>query len=315
MTGRQVKQATQKARGLIARAERRFSGRPSGASDSFLWEHSEHVAALCRRLAKEEGEDANLAYLAGLFHDAGKFSGGRYHPDEQPEEKAASAAASRILSQTGFSERAINRLAKSLKNLYQSGAERDRLADIVHDADFLSKFGRLGVAQFFIKSALRGRSLGRAITESLSKELTYAALLPQNMRTRAGRRLAGKKAVETLRYFEGLLREIRDMPGAPYRIKLFKVSRPGKSGRAVPVRLVLPASCRRCGGLWRPEFSTETGIKCEKLEASLRCPGCGQSYRISFCLPEIQASGKIHASAIPLKGRRPPAASRQINPK
>jgi HD superfamily phosphodiesterase len=63
------------------RAERRFSGRPSGASDSFLWEHSEHVAALCRRLAKEEGEDTGLAYLAGLFHDAGKFAGGRYHSD------------------------------------------------------------------------------------------------------------------------------------------------------------------------------------------------------------------------------------------
>ena len=63
------------------RAERRFSGRPSGASDNFLWEHSEHVAALCRRLAKEEGEDTGLAYLAGLFHDAGKFAGGRYHSD------------------------------------------------------------------------------------------------------------------------------------------------------------------------------------------------------------------------------------------
>ncbi|HEX9902269.1 MAG TPA: HD domain-containing protein [Acidobacteriota bacterium] len=303
MPGRKFKEATQKARGLIVRAERRFSGRPAGQSDSFLWEHSEHVAALCRRLAKEEGEDSDLAYLTGLFHDAGKFVGGQYHSDEQPEELAASAAASKILDQTGFSRRSINRLTKALKSLYQPKAGPDTLADIVHDADFLSKFGRLGVAQFFIKSALRGRSLERAITEYSSKELTYAALLPRNMRTRAGRRLAGKKAAETLRYFEGLLREIKDMPGAPYRVKLFKVSRPGDSGRAVPVRLVLAASCRRCGGRWVPEFSTETGIKCEKLEAALRCSGCGQSYRISFCLPEIQASDETRASSVHMKRR------------
>jgi len=293
MAERKFKEAAQKARGLIVRAEHRFSGHPSGAGDSFLWEHSEHVAALCRRLAKDEGQDPDLAYLAGLFHDAGKFAGGRYHSDEKPEEQAASAAASRILGQVGFSRRSVNRLAKALKSLYQSGAGRDTLADIVHDADFLSKFGRLGVAQFFIKSALRGRNLERAITEYLSKELTYAALLPRNMRTRAGRRLAGKKAAETLRYFEGLLREIRDMPGALFRVKLFRVSRPEKSGRVVPVRLVLPASCRGCGGRWVPEFSTEKGIKCEKLEAALRCSGCRQSYRLSFCLPEIQPWGAL----------------------
>ena len=300
MLSSRYQRATEQARRMIIRAERRFSGRPSGASDSFLWEHSEHVAALCRRLAKEEGLDADLAYLAGLFHDAGKFAGGLYHPDEKPEEQAASAAASRILGQAGFSRRFVNRLAKALKSLYQSEAGRDTLADIVHDADFLSKFGRLGVAQYFLKSALRGRSLERAITEYLSKELTYAAVLPRNMRTRAGRRLAGKKAAETLRYFEGLLREIRDMPGAPYRVKLLKASRPDGSGQTVPVRLVLPASCRRCGGRWHPEFSTEKGTKCEKLEAVMRCSGCRQSYRISFCLPEIRGSGAL------LRARRHP---------
>jgi HD superfamily phosphodiesterase len=290
--------AASRVRALIERSELRLSGSSAGKSDSFLWEHSEHVAALCRRLAKEESEDTGLAYLAGLFHDAGKFAGGRYHSDEKPEEQAASAAATRILGQAGFSRRSINRLAKALNSLYQSGAGRDTLADIVHDADFLSKFGRLGVAQFFLKSALRGRSLERSIIEYLSKELTYAAVLPRNMRTRAGRRLAGKKAAETLGYFEGLLLEIRDMPGAPYRVKLFKVSRPDGSRQTVPVRLVLPASCRRCGGRWHPQFSTEKGIKCEKLEAVMRCSGCRQSYRISFCLPEIRRSGAL------LRGRR-----------
>jgi len=287
MLAKKLKAAAEQARKLIVRAERRFSGRPSGKGDGFLWEHSQHVATLAQRLAREEGEKEGLAYMAGLFHDAGKFSGGRYHADDRPEEQAAEAAACRIMRRTGFSAPSIGRVAKALKSLYQSGAGPDALADIVHDADFLSKFGRLGVAQFFIKSALRGRNLERSITEYLSKELTYAAVLPQNMRTRSGRRLARKKTADTLRYFNGLLHEIRELSGAPYRVRLFKVGAPGHSGHAVPVRLVLPASCSKCGGRLKPQFSTEKGLKCEQLEAAVRCSRCGQSYRLSFCLPEI----------------------------
>ncbi len=287
MPDKKLNSAAEQARKWIVLAERRLSGRPSGKGDGFLWEHSQHVATLARRLAGEEGEKEGLAYLAGLFHDAGKFSGGRYHADDRPEELAAAAAARRIMRRTGFSAASIGRVIKALKSLYQSGAGPDALADIVHDADFLSKFGRLGVAQFFIKSALRGRNLVRSITEYLSKELTYAAVLPQNMRTRSGRRLARKRAAETLRFFKGLLGEIREMPGAPYRLKTFTVARPGTSGRAVQVRLVLPASCDKCGGRLKPQFSTEKGVKCEQLEAAVRCSGCGQSYRLSFCLPEI----------------------------
>ena len=289
MSAKKLKVAAEQAHKLIVRAERHYAGRISGKRDGFLWEHSQHVATLAQRLAREEGKEEGLAYLAGLFHDAGKFVGGRYHADDRPEEKAATAAARRIMRRAGFSAASIGRVAIALKSLYQSGARPDALADIVHDADFLSKFGRLGVAQFFIKSALRGRNLERSITEYLSKELTYAAVLPQNMRTRSGRRLARRKAAETLRYFKGLLNELRGLGEASYRLRLFKVVKPEHSGRPLPVRLVLPASCGKCGGRLRPQFSTEKSAKCEQLEAVVRCSGCGQSYRLSFCLPEIPA--------------------------
>ncbi|MBM3297408.1 MAG: HD domain-containing protein [Candidatus Aminicenantes bacterium] len=252
MTERQCKTAENLARDLMTRTERLYNMRsqrirpvagetllespPEGTSH--LWEHSRLVAGLARRLAGAEGTDGNEAYLAGLLHDAGKFAGGRYHDDDVPEERASAAAATNVLKKSGFGPRLIRRVGDALESLYREAEKRNRLADIVHDADFLAKSGRLGVAHFFIKSTLRGRDLARMVTESLSRELTYAAALPANMRTAAGRRLARSRAEETRRYFRGLLREIEEARGIRFQIRRLKVRlpAPGSDSRLSPGR-------------------------------------------------------------------------------
>ncbi len=278
----------ERVRKLIEESERKFSGRKS-AGPGFLWEHTVLVASLAFRMARAEKEDADLAALAALFHDAGKFSGGRYRGDDKPEEEAAARLAREILEDAGLEMAAVGHVVRALRSLYNGGARRSRLADIVHDADFLSKFGLLGVAQFFVKSTLRGRNLESAIMGHLSKELTYASVLPANMRTEAGRKLAMRKSEETLRFYKALLAELEKAHGMQFRVRTADV--PLRSGRRrrLEVLLVTPAACEACGQGWEVEFRTEKGVKCERLEAVVRCSGCGARREMGFCLPEVAA--------------------------
>ena len=277
----------ERVRKLIEESEKRSSGRKS-AAPGFLWEHTVLVASLAFRMAKSEKEDADLAALTALFHDSGKFSGGRYHRDEKPEEEAAARLAREILEDAGFEMAAVGHVVRALRSLYNGNGRRNRLADIIHDADFLSKSGLLGVAEFFVKSTLRGRNLGTAIMSHLSKELTYASVLPQNMRTESGRGLARRKSEETLRFHRAFLAELKKVHGLDFRIRTADV-RIKEGRRRLKILLVTPATCDSCGQGWELDFRTEKGVKCERLEASVKCAGCGTRHEIDFCLPEIAA--------------------------
>jgi uncharacterized protein len=276
----------ERIRRTIEDAEKKFSGKKEGKG-GFLWEHSVLVAAQSFRLATVEKENTDLAALTALFHDSGKFAGGRYHADDKPEEEEAARLARELLEEAGLKMADVGQVVRALRSLYNSGARRNRLADIVHDADFLSKFGYLGVANFFVKSTLRGRNLESAVMDYLGKELTYAAVLPENMRTVAARRLAVKKSADTLRFYRAFLDELKDAHGMEFRIQTVDVRRPAGRSKRVRVSLALPAFCGACGGKWETDLRTEKGLKCEKLEASIRCGACGGKRTISFCLPEM----------------------------
>jgi uncharacterized protein len=275
----------ERIRRTIEEAEKKFSKKKDG-KPGFLWEHTVLVSSQSFRLAKAERENPDLAALVALFHDSGKFAGGRYHADDKPEEEEAARLARASLEEAGLKMADIGHVVRALRSLYQAGARRNRLADIVHDADFLSKFGYLGVANFFVKSTLRGRNLESAAMEYLSKELTYAAVLPANMRTAAARRLAVKKSADTMKFYRSYLAELKEAHGMDFRIRTVEVPMAVR-GRRASVTLVLPVSCGACGGKWDTELRTEKGIKCEKLEASLRCPACDERRTVAFCLPEM----------------------------
>lgn len=271
---------------LIGESEKKYQGAVSD-SESFLWEHTTHVASLACRLAQAQDLDPLPAVIVALFHDAGKFAGGRYHENGVAEEEGASRIAEPLLRKFGMKAGDVKRVLAGLKALYNEKAARNASAAIVHDADFLSKFGALGVANFFVKSALRGRTVGSAVLGHLSKELTYAACLPLNMRTAAGRKLAAKKAADSLRFFNTLLSELRDAHIADLRIQSVRLPRPVSPGRPLEVRLVASAACPKCGGRWSRAWSLETGVKCRKLCVDWVCRCCGDRLETSFCLPEI----------------------------
>jgi len=274
----------QEIRKVIRESESRYEG-SSGTAESFLWEHTTHVASIAHSLAQAEGLDPLIPAVAALFHDAGKFAGGRYHEDAITEERESARIARSLLPRFGMKSADVKRVRSALKALYDEKARKNAVADLIHDADFLSKFGALGVAGFFVKSALRGRTLGAAVLRHLSKEVTYAACLPLNMRTAAGRKLAAKKAADSLRFFRLLLAELRGAQIADFRIRRLRV--PDPEGRSLEVRLVLPAACPGCGGRWSTAWATEQGVKCRKLSVDALCRRCGERLETSFCLPEI----------------------------
>ena len=278
----------EKVQTLIVEAERKFAGNAPESEGSFLWEHTLYAAGLAYKLAEAEKRDPAATAVAALFHDAGKFVEGRYHADGVPEEERAAVLAEKMLARSRMSAADRGQVVSALRALYNEKCGGHPLADLVHDADFLSKFGYLGVAAFFTKAALRGRTLRETIVRSLSKELTYAAGLPLNMRTDSARALAAKKSADSLLFYRSLLNELEKEHDLSFQIRVRRIRRPGRTGPPLAVSLVLPQACEACGGRWNINIATAPGLKCETLEARAVCRGCGKSLEIAFCLPEIR---------------------------
>ena len=276
----------ERIREVIRESEHQHEGR-AGCSESFLWEHTTHVASIAYRLAQAENLDPLIPVVAAFFHDAGKFAGGEYHRQGTVEENESARIAGRLLRQFGMKTADIHRVIAGLKALYREKPRKNAVAAILHDADFLSKFGALGVASFFIKSAIRGRTIKSAVLGHLSKELTYAACLPLNMHTAAGRKLAARKARVSLKFFRALLSELRDSQIANLKIRRIHVPHPVHQNRFLDVQLVASSTCPGCGGGWDMAWTTEKDVKCQKLSVDWACSHCGGRLETSFCLPEI----------------------------
>ncbi len=276
----------QKIREVIRKSEKKYDD-STESSESFLWDHTTQVTSIAYQLALAEGLDPLIPVIAALFHDAGKFIGGKYHKDDIIEEKESARIAERILRQFGVKSTEIRRILSGLKALYNEKTKKNVVAAILHDADFLSKFGALGVGSFFIKSALRGRTLSSTVLGYLSKELTYAACLPLNMRTAAGCKLAARKAAGSLKFFRSLLAELQEAQIAKLKIKKIHVPHPLHGNRPVEIQLVVSPNCPDCGARWNMSWETERAIKCDKLIVDWTCSRCSRRLETSFCLPEM----------------------------
>jgi HD superfamily phosphodiesterase len=273
-----------KVRALIEDSETLYESRKK-PSESLLWEHTLHVASIAYQLACIEGLDPLNPVIAALFHDAGKFAGGQYHRDNIIEEEESARIAEKLLNQAGMKAVDIREVLSGLKALYNEKASKSPIAAVIHDADFLSKFGALGIAAFFTKSTLRGRTLRSSLLSYLSKELTYAACLPLNMHTAAGHKMAAKKAADSLRFFRSLLAELREARIADLKIRHLRVQ--AEDNRTFKIQYVAAPACPACGFAWGMTWSTEKGIKCRKLNLDWSCKHCSERIETSFCLPEI----------------------------
>jgi len=271
----------------IEKREKEFVGKGKETEDSFLWEHSLHVALYTKKICALEKIDPVNPVVAALFHDVGKFDGGHYHRGKIREEERSSIIASEILRREGIDSSDIDLIVSGLKSLYvEEKKSRKIISDIIHDADFLAKSGYLGIANFFTKSALKGQNLVNALSLHLSKELTYASVLANNMRTAAGKKLAERKSKDSLSFFKQLVSELSEAGIIDFVIDEEELPCLHE-GKRIQIILATPVSCPTCGDQIKKEISFEQGIKCAELVVNQKCVDCSFFCRISFCLPEL----------------------------
>ncbi|MFH1999345.1 MAG: HD domain-containing protein [Planctomycetota bacterium] len=263
----------------VQREEKQY-GRGAAPTDS-LWDHLVRVSRLAERLGRAEGVDPMVCRLAGLFHDAGKFSQGRYHEDERAEEELSVEYLRELGGRHGLDSSLLDHAAGAILQLYRDDPEPAPVAGVLFDADNLDKLGPLGVACYFTKLGLRGRGVSGSSLHNLTVELTYARHAPHCLSTESGRRLARVRASATISFIHDLLNTLRD--DGLYHFRVEEVCFEGFT-----VDVVTPDSCL-CGGRLERTLWKEQGFKCSEIHIRHTCAACGESQKLKFCKPRLSS--------------------------
>ncbi len=266
----------------VKEEEARYSGK--GRGDGSLWHHLVRVARLAEKLGRSEGLDPATCRLAGLFHDAGKFSGGTYHQDDRPEEERSVDILVELADKHDLDRDIVDRIARSFQQLYRDGENQTPLTRVLFDADNLDKLGFLGIANYFIKTGLRGKGVSANMLYQLTAELTYARHAADCMATPAGRELALRKAPETYRFILDLLRSLRDDGIFDFKVEEVMFDQ-------LLLDVVSPYSCE-CRGTLERRLWKVRGIKCLEIHLEHSCPRCEARHEIRFCTPKLRTQGK-----------------------
>jgi HD superfamily phosphodiesterase len=253
-------------------------GRGRKETDS-LWDHLERVSRLAERLGRAEGVDPVACRLAGLFHDAGKFAGGRYHHDGKPEEERSVECLRRLGSEHGLEAGLMEEVAEAILQLYRDDPEPSPLGEVLFDADNLDKLGPLGVANFFSKIGLRGGGVSPRTLYRLTVELTYARHAPRSLFTESGRSLARARAPATIRFIKDMLHTLREDGLYDFGVEEIVFN-------GLTLDLVSPAACE-CGGKLQHRVWEVPGIKCSEIHLKHTCETCGNSHELKFCRPRL----------------------------
>ena len=244
-----------------------------------LWDHLLRVAALAERIGRTDGIDPVACRLVGLFHDAGKFAGGRYHEDERPEEEASVDALRAMAAEHGLSAALVDDVAEAILQLYRDDPEPTDLARVVFDADNLDKLGPLGVANYFVKAGLRGGGVSTRLLTRLTVEMTYARHAPRCLLTEAGRAMAAARGPQTVRFLTELLDTLRE--DGLFDLRVEEVDFAG-----LMLSVVAPAACG-CGGPLERRLRESPGLKCSEIHLVHHCSSCAREWKMRFCRPRL----------------------------
>jgi len=261
---------------LRAEEARHAQARP--APDT-LWDHAQRVARIAERLGASEGLDPVTCRLAGLFHDAGKFEGGRYHEDGRAEEERSVELLREMGRAHGLDEQRIGAIGDAVLQLYRDDPDPTPLAQVLFDADNLDKLGSLGIANYFIKAGLRGSPLSPRLLYRLTVELTYARHAPQSMYTRPGREWARRRAQESIGFVTGLLTALREDGLYDFRIQPVDFE-------GLTLDVVAPAACT-CGAPLARRIWQTAGMKCTEIHLEHACTACQERSEVRFCRPRL----------------------------
>ncbi len=244
-----------------------------------LWDHLERVALFAERLGVAEGVDSLACRLAGLFHDAGKFGGGSYHKGDKPEEERSVAALRELSKNKGLDPGLIDQVEESILQLYREDPDPTHLTMVLFDADNLDKLGSLGIANYFVKAGLRGGGISSSFLYRVTVELTYARHAPRCLATKTGRKLARKRAPESVAFLRRFLDSLREDGLYDFRIDEVVFDN-------LALDVVAPASCD-CGNKLSRRIWEIPGIKCSEIHLEHACQSCGSRHEIRFCRPRL----------------------------
>ncbi len=261
----------------VQQDESRYS-RADRPADS-LWGHLVRVASIAVGLGAAEGVEPLACRLAGLFHDAGKFSGGRYHESTRSEEEQSIDILNSMAGSLGIHQGLLDRVAEAILQLYRDDPDPTVLARVLFDADNLDKIGPLGIGNFFVKAGLRGRGMGPSLLYSATVELTYARHAPRCMTTSKGRLLATKRAAQTTAFILDLLDSLKE--DQLYQFQVEQVTFDN-----LLLDIVSPVACD-CGAGLERRLWTVPGLKCTEIHLEHSCTSCGFSHELRFCRPRL----------------------------
>lgn len=279
----------------LVEAEAEYKNRNGQAPSEFLLGHTRRAAAIAHKISAMEGVDPFLPILVALYHDAGKFLGGRYHNDGIAEEEHAALLAGKMLSNFGLRRNDIDTVIEALRAMYDE--RLPCIGDpyrIAHDADRLDKLGPMGVGAFFTKAALRGRSLVDALVQTLSLELTHTLAAPLSMFTESGRKLAAEQAGKTIVFFDQLLEQLENWGIASFeRHTIFLdedfLTRSGAIVRGREVSLAMLRACPNCQAPLALTHRREQDVKRVRsiFVARFQCSCCSYEVGIKIALPVL----------------------------
>lgn len=264
--------------GQYIRKEEAAYGKSRCPPDTLMG-HLERVARHARRLALQEGLDPDLAEIAALFHDAGKFREGQYHADDKPEEDVSIDVLRDIGVRNGLGPDHIEQAAYAISQLYRDQTDPTLLTQVLFDADNLDKLGLSGIAQYFIKSGLRGKGLSADMIIRLTIELAYARYAACGLYTQSGKALAEQRSADTIRFILDFLKTLHEDGIFETRILNINVC-------DLDLDVIAPEHCV-CGGGFELKHWTEKGIKCTEIHLEFMCNACAKRHKIRFCRPRL----------------------------
>lgn len=266
---------------LIKHEEDAYHKNRQELTDS-LWSHSVRVAAMAEKIGIREGLDPAASRLAGLFHDAGKFSNGAYRSGTAKEEDGSVKIFYDMIKGKNIHPELADQVAEAILQAYSDASESSLAAKVLFDADNLDKIGLPGVGNFLIKAGLRGRGLNRPLLYRISVELTYARYAPQIMMTKTGREIAAGKAPETIDFYYRLLHSLRE--DGLFDFQVNEVSYDGM------ILDIVESSFCECGGPIERQIWDSPDLKCRKIHVRHRCTRCVSTHEFQFCRPLLSIS-------------------------
>jgi uncharacterized protein len=141
---------------MIENAERFARGIFANDFSGHDFSHTQRVAAMAKRLAREEGADEFIAVLAALLHDVddAKLS---------PETSKDKLNARRFMADNGVDSDTAEKVVSIISNMSFSGSGASVPDSIegkcVQDADRLDAIGAIGAARAFAYGGSHGRKM------------------------------------------------------------------------------------------------------------------------------------------------------------